>query len=203
MSHLWVLSAASGTGKTSLVKALLADDRQTQVAVSHTTREPREGEVHGKDYYFVDQDGFLKLQRKQAFVEFAQVFDNYYGTSLQEVQHRIQAGYDVILEIDWQGAQQIRKAMPDAKSIFIFPPSLADLRARLEGRGTDKKSVIEHRLAKAKQEISHASEFDYWVVNDDFDKALAALRSIIKAHRFEQRLMEAKHPSLLRTLCGT
>ena len=202
MSHLWVLSAASGTGKTSLVKALLGQDQQVQVAVSHTTRKPREGEMDGIDYHFVSQEQFEALLADNAFVEHAQVFDYFYGTSKKEIEKRIAAGCDVLLEIDWQGAVQIQKAMPAAKSIFIFPPSYEQLRGRLETRGKDDQDVIERRLSEARLEISKSESFDYWLINDHFDEALSALMSIIKAHRFEKSIMEQRFPDLVRGLCS-
>lgn len=203
MSHLWVLSAASGTGKTSLVKALLDKDENIQVAISHTTRAPREGEVNGQDYHFVSKEVFETLMAKSAFVETAKVFDHFYGTSRDEVQSRLKCGFDVILEIDWQGAEQICKTMPAAKSIFILPPSYQQLRNRLESRGKDDQKVIERRLSEARLEISKSSEFDYWVVNDDFSTALSALSAIIQAHRYEKAIMEQRHPNLVRGLCDS
>ncbi|HBF06691.1 MAG: guanylate kinase [Pseudomonadota bacterium] len=202
MSHLWVLSAASGTGKTSLVKALLAQDKHVQVAVSHTTRKPREGEINGVDYNFVTKEEFEALIQHEQFVEYAEVFGNYYGTSKAEVEKRIQSGFDVILEIDWQGARQIQEQDPAAKSIFIFPPSYEQLRDRLESRGKDDQAVIERRLSEAKLEISKSEYFDYWLINDNFEEALAALNSIINAHRYERVIMEQKHPDLVRGICG-
>lgn len=201
MSHLWVLSAASGTGKTSLVKALLALDAKVTVAISHTTRKPRQGEVEGVDYYFVSQAEFDVLLAEQAFIEHAQVFDYFYGTSKKEVQERMQAGFDVLLEIDWQGAVQIAKVMSSAQSIFIFPPSYEQLRYRLESRAQDEPSVIERRLKEAKLEISQSNNFDYWIINDHFDDALAALGAIIKAHRYEKSIIAQQFPDLIRGLC--
>lgn len=201
MSHLWVLSAASGTGKTSLVKALLAQDSQVHVAISHTTRAPREGEVNGVDYHFVEKTQFEALLAQGAFVEYADVFGYFYGTSKKEVQQSLETGFDVILEIDWQGAAQIQKAMPEAKSIFIFPPSYEQLRNRLESRGQDDQKVIERRLSEARLEISKSDEFDYWLVNDHFETALAALSAIIKAHRYEKAIMQQRFPDLVRDLC--
>lgn len=202
MSHLWVLSAASGTGKTSLVKALLAQDQQIEVAVSHTTRAPRAGEIDGEDYHFVSMAAFESLLAQQAFIEHANVFGHFYGTAKTEITKRLSAGSDIILEIDWQGAQQIQQVMPEAKSIFIFPPSYRQLRDRLESRGKDDQQVIERRLQEARLEISKSTHFDYWLINDDFDTALSALAAIIKAHRYERCLMEQRYPDLLRGLCG-
>lgn len=195
---LYVISAPSGAGKTSLVKALLEGMSGIEVSVSHTTRAMRPGEVDGKDYHFVDAEHFLAMVVEEDFLEHAQVFDNYYGTSQQAVQSLLRSGQDVILEIDWQGAQQVRALFPDCRSVFILPPSKAALRERLTGRGQDSEEIIERRLRDAEDDISHYDEFDFVVVNDDFDQALQELRAIITA----QRLALDRQTLRLRDLIG-
>jgi len=177
--HLYVISAPSGAGKTSLVKALLAARPQLVVSVSHTTRAPRPHEVDGRDYHFVSAAEFTRLAAAGAFLEHARVFDNQYGTGREQVAAQRAAGRDVLLEIDWQGARQIRQAMPDCKSIFILPPSRAALAERLRSRGTDSEQVIARRLSDAAADMSHCLEFDYAIVNDRFEQAAAELMSII------------------------
>ena len=165
---LFIFSAPSGAGKTSLVKALLQSTSHIGISVSHTTRAPRAGEVDGQDYHFTAKDDFESLVTEQAFLEYAQVFDNYYGTSKQWVESELAAGRDVILEIDWQGAQQVRQLMPSAVSVFIAPPSIAELENRLRGRGQDAEEIIQRRMQDARSEMSHYGEYDYLIVNDDF-----------------------------------
>ena len=184
--NIFIISAASGTGKTTLVSRLVDKNQDIRVSVSHTTRAPRAGEEHGKHYYFVDKAAFLDLVGQGAFLEHAEVFGHFYGTSMAKVTELCQQGFDVILEIDIQGATQVRQALPSAKSIFILPPSLAVLAQRLNNRQTDSEDVIARRLALATEEISHALSFDYVVVNDDLDEAEAALTHIIHAARYEQ-----------------
>lgn len=178
---LYIVSAASGTGKTSLLKALLEQTNKIAVSVSHTTRAKREGEVDGQHYHFVDKHQFEQLIEAADFLEHAQVFGNYYGTSQSAVEQQLKSGLDVILEIDWQGAQQVRRLMPQAVSIFILPPSREALLERLTGRGQDSQEIIDGRMAEAVSEMSHYNEFDYIVVNDDFQIALTELASIFKA----------------------
>jgi guanylate kinase len=177
---LYVVSAPSGGGKTSLVNALLERDENVTLSVSHTTRAPRPGEKDGVHYYFVDEQEFEDLVLQGAFLEHARVFDHFYGTGRAEVQRQLAAGYDVLLDIDWQGARQIRESFPAARTIFILPPSLSVLRERLIGRGQDSPAVIERRMRAARAETSHASEFDFLIVNDDFGAALADLHAIIR-----------------------
>lgn len=184
--NIFIVSAASGTGKTTLVSRLTKHHDDIRVSVSHTTRPPREGEEHGKHYYFVDVPKFETLIGESAFLEYAKVFDNYYGTSVEGVNILREQGYDVILEIDIQGAEQVRRAWPGACSIFILPPSFQVLAERLTGRGTDSPEVIERRLGKARKEIEQAFMFDYVVVNNDLVEAEADLLSIIKSHRLKQ-----------------
>lgn len=199
---LYIISAPSGAGKTSLVKQLIADMSDLTVSVSHTTRAKREGELHGRDYFFVPVDEFKRMIRQQAFLEHAQVFDNFYGTAKQTVENNLAAGLDVILEIDWQGAQQVRQMIPASRSIFILPPSIDVLKQRLQNRGQDSDDIIARRMSDAVAEMSHYAEFDYLVVNDDFQQALAELKSIVIANRLvrdrqQQRLAELL-PTLLR-----
>jgi len=193
---LYIISAPSGAGKTSLVKRLLQQMDNLSVSVSHTTRPMRSGEIEGHDYFFVSVPQFKAMLAQDQFLEHAQVFDNFYGTSRLGVEQTLAQGQDVILEIDWQGARQIRQMLPDCTSIFILPPSLPILQKRLHGRGQDNESVIQRRLAEAVAEMSHHSEFDYLLVNDDFDQALTQLKSIIVA----QRLVKTRQQQNLKTL---
>ena len=183
--NLYIVSAPSGAGKTSLLKALLERDGGLKLSVSHTTRAPRPGEEDGVHYHFVSVDEFMRLAGEGAFLEQAQVFDNYYGTSQAAVQSLLDAGHDAVLEIDWQGARQVRKAFPQAISIFIMPPSVEALRQRLGNRGQDDEAVIERRMRDARSELSHYAEYDYLVVNDDFDLALDELQCIVRAERLK------------------
>ncbi|MBE0509074.1 MAG: guanylate kinase [Marinospirillum sp.] len=183
--RLYILSAPSGAGKTSLVAALLQQVPLLEVSVSHTTRAPRPGEQDGVNYHFVDKEAFQLLQQQGAFFESAEVFGNFYGTSQQAVEARLAAGVDVILEIDWQGAQQVRKKMPDAIGVFILPPSQQALRERLNARGQDSAEIIEGRMQQAISEMSHYPEYDYLVINDDFAQALEELKAIFMARRLE------------------
>lgn len=198
--NLYIISAPSGAGKTSLVKKLITTVGNLIVSVSHTTRQSREGEKQGKDYFFVSVDDFCAMQANNAFLESAQVFDNFYGTAQQTVEENLAQGHDVILEIDWQGAQQVRQRLPNSYSIFILPPSTAVLRERLEKRGKDSEDIIERRMRDAVAEMSHYSEFDYVVVNDNFSVALHALSSIIIANRLQQPRQAAMLQPLLHDL---
>lgn len=183
---LFIFSAPSGAGKTSLVKRLVTTTPHLGVSVSHTTRAPRSGEINGTDYHFVTHETFQTMIGESAFLEHAQVFDNYYGTSQAWVETELKAGRDVILEIDWQGAAQVRRLMPQAVSVFIAPPSIAALRERLNGRGQDCEEIVERRMRDARSEMSHFAEYDYLVINDNFEQALEELRAIVIARR--QRL---------------
>jgi len=180
MSQLFVISAPSGAGKTSLVRALLERRSQLVVSVSHTTRRPRAHEVDGSDYHFVTPEQFRALVDGGAFLEHAQVFDNHYGTGERQVRERLASGHDVILEIDWQGARQVRRSMPECVSIFILPPSRAALEERLLARRTDSAEVIARRLRDAVTDMGHYREFDYVVVNDRFEQAVLDLESILE-----------------------
>lgn len=184
--NIFIISAASGTGKTTLVSRLLSRNKDIRVSVSHTTRQPREGEINGTHYHFVNVAQFEDLIGQAAFLEYANVFGNYYGTSHESVEQLQNQGYDVILEIDVQGAEQIRQALPDSISIFILPPSFQDLNNRLCGRNTDSKEVIKKRLSEARNEIKKSLLFDYLVVNDDLDTAENNLLHIIKSNRLKQ-----------------
>lgn len=177
--HLFVIAAPSGAGKTSLVKALLAQEPSARFSISYTTRKKRPTEENGRDYHFVTHQQFESMVAAGEFLEHAQVFDNYYGTARAQVEQLLAQGANVILEIDWQGAQQIRRVMRDCRSIFILPPSRAELERRLRGRGTDDEAVIQRRLRDAAGDMSHWAEFDYVVVNDDFERALAELKAVV------------------------
>jgi guanylate kinase len=197
---LYIIAAPSGAGKTSLVKKIVAELDQLSVSVSHTTRTMRPGEIHGKDYFFVNLDEFKQMIADHAFLEHAQVFDNFYGTAQLSVAQQLDNGIDVILEIDWQGAQQVRKSLPNSISIFILPPSIEVLLKRLEDRGQDSQEIIERRMQDAVSEMSHYNEFDYLIVNDDFNLALAELKSIIVCHRLEKSCQLKKLASLIKLL---
>ncbi|MEZ7688589.1 guanylate kinase [Neisseria sp. 20925_1_37] len=195
--NIYIISAASGTGKTTLVSRLLKNHDDIRVSISHTTRQPREGEVHGVHYHFVPKEEFESLIEQRAFLEHANVFGNYYGTSIAGVNSLSEGGYDVILEIDVQGAAQVRKSLPEASSIFILPPSFEVLAQRLIGRGTDSEEVIQTRLSKARHEIEQSVLFDYVVVNDDLDRAEADLFHIIKAGRLKKSAQQGFISNLL------
>ena len=197
---LYIVSAPSGAGKTSLLKALLENREDIGVSISHTTRQVRPGEENGVHYHFVDIPTFTRMIEEGAFLEHAQVFDNYYGTSEVAVINQLASGQDVILEIDWQGAQQVRERFSEAVSIFILPPSKQALRERLTDRGQDDESIIQRRMRDAEAEMSHYAEFDYIVVNDNFDTALSELRSIITAQRLHIRQQALKLKALIADL---
>lgn len=184
--RLYVIAAPSGAGKTSLVKALLERRPELEVSVSYTTRKPRPNEVDGRDYSFITPERFRELIAADALLEHADVFDNHYGTGRERVERALAAGRDVILEIDWQGARQVRKLFPRMVGIFILPPSLAELRRRLTDRGKDSPEVIERRMASAREEISHVLEFEYIIVNEQFDVALADLQAVVRAARLSR-----------------
>jgi guanylate kinase len=191
--RLVVVSAPSGAGKTSLVRALLESDPRAAFSISYTTRPPRHGEIDGRDYFFVPEDRFLGMVAAGEFIEHARVFGNLYGTSRRQVEILTGEGRDVLLEIDWQGARQIRQAMPDCVSIFVLPPSTAELERRLRGRSTDSEATIRRRLADARDDMSHWHEFDYAVVNEDFDAALGDMRAILDGAGEHLRCAEPAH----------
>lgn len=197
---LYIISAPSGAGKTSLVRRLLAETASLAVSVSHTTRARRAAEQDGADYHFVAVETFKSMIAAGEFLEHAQVYDNYYGTARQSVTDSLARGVDVVLEIDWQGAQQVRRMLPAAISIFILPPSIAILRERLQNRGQDNAETIARRMQDAVAEMSHYREFDYLVVNDDFATALMQLKSIIIANRLSQERQREQLHGLLRDL---
>ncbi|MCG8056272.1 MAG: guanylate kinase [Candidatus Thiodiazotropha endolucinida] len=197
---LYILSAPSGAGKTSLLKALCQQDGALQVSISHTTRPMRPGEEDGKDYHFISQALFQEMIGAAAFLEHAEVFGNFYGTSESEVRAKLDAGQDTVLEIDWQGAQQVRKRFPDAVSIFILPPSPEALYERLSARGQDSEAVIQGRMQQAVSEMSHYAEFDYLVINDDFDTALAELAAIVSARRLRLVSQSERHSEQISAL---
>ena len=199
---LFVVSAPSGAGKTSLLKALIPSDPQLRLSVSHTTRAPRPGEQDGVHYHFVDRPQFEQMVAEGAFLEHAQVFDNLYGTAEATVRDLLAGGHDAVLEIDWQGARQVRKRFPDAVGIFIVPPSVAALRERLGGRGQDSLEVIERRMRDARRELSHYGEYDYLVVNDVFERALDDLRAIVVAERLRRPRQEAALGANLTEMLG-
>jgi guanylate kinase len=202
--NLFILSAPSGAGKSSLINALLKQDspRKMQVSVSHTTRDTRPGEVNGEHYHFVSVNEFKKQISRHAFYEYAEVFGNYYGTSEQAIDQQLAQGIDVFLDIDWQGAQQVRMKKPEVTTIFISPPSKQELENRLRGRGQDSEEVIQSRMAQAQAECSHYQEFDYIIVNDDFDQALLDLTTIVNNQRLKQSQQAAQHQTLFAELTG-
>ncbi len=197
---LYIVSAPSGAGKTSLLKVLLEDADGIGVSVSHTTRAMRPGERNGVHYHFVDESTFKKMIAQGDFLEYAQVFDHYYGTSQAAVMAQLALGQDVILEIDWQGARQVRECFADAVDIFILPPSKVALRERLTGRGQDDDAIIARRMQDAEAEMSHYDEFDYVVVNDDFDTAVADLQAVISSQRLRVERQRVSLQSLLADL---
>lgn len=200
LGNLFIITAASGAGKTSLVRALLQQDSQIKLSVSYTTRQPRVGEVNGEHYHFVDEASFLKMLDENDFLESAHVHGARYGTSKTCVNEVLAAGQDLILEIDWQGAAQVRQLYPEAISIFILPPSMQELQSRLRGRGQDSDEVITKRLAAAKDEMSHVGEFDYVTINDKFEVALEDLNAIVRTQRLKREKQLARHATLLKGL---
>ena len=197
---LYIISAPSGAGKTSLVKALIDSQPQVRVSVSHTTRTIRPGEVDGVNYHFVSREQFLNMLEHNDFLEHAEVFSNLYGTSQAWVEKTLKEGMDLILEIDWQGAEQVRRLLPQAKSIFILPPTKEALRHRLTNRGQDCGEIIEQRMREAVSEMSHYVEYDYLLINDDFDHALADLKAIFRANQLLQIGQQQRHSGLLGEL---
>jgi guanylate kinase len=197
---LYIVSAPSGAGKTSLVKALLDTQPLARVSVSHTTRPMRPGEVDGVNYHFVSREAFVERLEHGEFLEHAEVFGNLYGTSQRWVEQTLEDGYDLILEIDWQGAQQVRHLMPQAKSIFILPPTQEALRQRLTNRGQDSDEVIDKRMREAVSEMTHYVEYDYLVINDDFAHALVDLQSIFRANQLRQETQQQRFENLLGQL---
>lgn len=198
--NLFIVAAPSGGGKTSLVKQLTGQIDNLWVSVSHTTRDIRQGEVHGQHYFFIDEKQFLEMIAAGAFIEYANVFGHLYGTSKLDIEKHLAAGIDVVLDIDWQGAAQIKAVFPDAVTIFILPPSLAALKERLMERKRDNAAVIQDRMQRAYAELSHYNEFDYLIVNDNFSQAVAELRAIVIANRLTAKRQIQKQNKLLSFL---
>ncbi|MHB1677704.1 MAG: guanylate kinase [Sulfuriferula sp.] len=198
--NLFIVTAPSGAGKTSLVRALLAHDPRVHLSVSYTTRAPRPGEEDGRDYHFVSMDDFMAKLSAGEFLESAEVYGNCYATSEQWIRQTLASGEDVLLEIDWQGASQVRRLFADAIGIFIVPPSLAALQARLIGRGQDHPDVVARRFAAAREDISHVSEFDYVIINDDFDTALADISAVLRSYRLRASRQLARYADLFTSL---
>jgi guanylate kinase len=192
--NLFIVAAPSGAGKTSLVNALLKQDHDLALSISYTTRAPRPGEVDHREYHFVAEAEFLAMIQRGEFLEHAQVFGNRYGTAAPWIRQQTSAGRDLVLEIDWQGAQQVRRLIQGAVSVFILPPTMEELERRLRDRGQDSDAVIEQRLTAARDEISHADEFDYVIINKDFDMALADLAAVVRASRLGLARQRQRHP---------
>jgi guanylate kinase len=197
---VFVISAPSGAGKTSLVQGVRRRVAGLGFSVSYTTRRPRPGEVHGEHYYFVDKQTFVELMGRGEFIEHALVFGEYYGTSKSQVRAMLQAGQDVILEIDWQGAQQARQAIPSCVSVFILPPSRHTLQCRLQGRGSEDPAAITKRLADAREEISHYNEYDYLIVNDDLQEAMDLFEAVIRVGRQRTAVQRIRQAALIQAL---
>ena len=193
---LFIVAAPSGAGKSSLVNAVVADDPDLALSVSYTTRAPRAGEVNGREYHFVDRATFQRMLEAGEFLESAEVHGNFYGTSQKRIADARARGHDVVLEIDWQGAQQVRRLFPDVVSVFILPPSGAELERRLRARGQDSEDTIRRRLAAAREEISHAAEFDFVIINNDFEQARKDLVAVVRAARLKLDRQSARHPEL-------
>ena len=198
--NLFIITAASGAGKTSLVRAMLQADQQIKLSISYTTRPPRPGEVNGVDYHFVDEATFLKMLDEGDFLESAHVHEARYGTSKTCVDEVLARDEDLILEIDWQGAAQVRELYPEAISIFILPPSIPELESRLRGRGQDSEQVIAKRLAAARSEMSHVREFEYVTINDKFEQALQDLMAIVRTQRLKCDKQLVRHAELVKGL---
>ena len=200
LGNLFIISAPSGAGKSTLINALLKQHADMQLSVSHTTRSPRPGESNGVQYHFTDVPAFKQLIEQNQFIEWAEVFGNYYGTSKAALADKLAQGIDVFLDIDWQGARQIKQQLPFVTSIFILPPSVEALEQRLNQRGQDSAEVIAGRMAKAQDEISHADEYDYWVVNDDLELALQQFSGIIQTQRLKQQKQAIRQQKLISGL---
>ena len=197
---LFIVTAPSGAGKTTLVSGLLERDPLVRLSVSYTTRAPRTGEVNGQHYHFIDVQGFRALRDKGEFLEWAEVHSNYYGTSKRWLEEQIRAGRDILLEIDWQGAQQVRKVFPKAVGVFILPPSVEELERRLRGRGTDSEDVIARRVLAARGEMRHVAEFDYVIINENLPTAIEDLVAVVRASRLRYANQEARQPAFFHYL---
>ncbi|WP_337879546.1 guanylate kinase [Rheinheimera sp.] len=198
--NLFIISAPSGAGKSTLINALLKKHADMQLSISHTTRAPRPGETNGVQYHFTDVPSFQQLIEQQQFLEWAEVFGNYYGTSKSAISDQLARGIDVFLDIDWQGARQMKAQLPFISSIFILPPSVAALEQRLNQRGQDSAEVIAGRMAQARAEISHADEYDYWIVNDNLQQAIAEFEAVILSHRLRKAKQVQRQSALLTGL---
>ncbi len=198
--NLFILSAPSGAGKTSLVSALLESNKHIALSISYTTRAPRPGEIDGKDYHFVSREKFLEMAKHGDFIESAEVYGNLYGTSQSWIEKELVSGRDILLEIDWQGAEQVRRLMPHVISIFILPPSLSALETRLKGRAQDSAEVIARRLQAAREDISHVAEFDYVIINDKLDEALRQLNAVVIAVGLHRDSQLSRHATLINQL---
>lgn len=198
--NLFIISAPSGAGKTSLVHALLGINPHIDLSVSYTTRDPRPGEQDGKDYHFVSRETFLEMAKRGEFLESAEVYGNLYGTSQAWISQEITKGRDILMEIDWQGAAQVRRLFPDSISIFILPPSIAALEQRLKGRGKDNDAVIAHRMAAAREDVAHVAEFDYVIINDNLDAALRELNAVVLSSRLRSSKQMSRYQGLINQL---
>jgi guanylate kinase len=198
--NLFIISAPSGAGKTSLVQSLLKHDPHIELSVSYTTRDPRSGEQNGKDYHFVSRETFLEMAKRGEFLESAEVYGNLYGTSQNWIRQEIARGRDILLEIDWQGATQVRRLFPDCVSIFILPPSLAALEQRLKGRGKDSDAVIAKRMAAVREDVSHVAEFNYVIINNDLNDALQELAAVVLSARLRSNQQLSRHQELINQL---
>lgn len=198
--NLYVVAAPSGAGKTTLVRLLLEREAKVQLSVSYTTRGPRPGEMNGREYHFVDAGEFQAMIERQEFLEWAEVHGNFYGTSKKWIADQLADGRDVLLEIDWQGAQQVRSIFPQAIGIFVLPPSMDELTRRLTGRGTDSADVVARRLAAARAEMRHVGEFDYVIINDQLEQALDDLCAIVRASRLSFGVQRANHAALFERM---
>lgn len=198
--NLFIISAPSGAGKSTLINALLNKHADMQLSISHTTRAPRPGETNGVQYHFTDVPHFKQLIEQQQFLEWAEVFGNFYGTSKSAISDQLARGIDVFLDIDWQGARQMKAQLPFISSIFILPPSVAALEQRLNQRGQDSAEVIAGRMAQARAEISHADEYDYWIVNDNLQQATAEFEAVILSHRLRKTKQVQRQSALLTGL---
>lgn len=197
---LFIISAPSGAGKTSLVHGLLARNPQIDLSISYTTRAPREGEVDGIAYHFVSRETFLEMAGRGEFLESAEVYGNYYGTSQSWISQEIAKDRDILLEIDWQGAAQVRKLFPECVSIFILPPSMQALAQRLKGRGTDSKEIIDRRMKAVSEDVAHIAEFDYVIINEDLSEALHEFNAVVLAARLRGTCQLSRHQNLINQL---
>lgn len=198
--NLFAVSSPSGAGKSSLISALLAKHQDMKVSVSHTTRSPRPGEVNGEHYHFTDVETFKLLIEKDEFYEWAEVFGNYYGTSKSAINQQLSQGIDVFLDIDWQGTEQMRKLVPSMISLFILPPSKQELESRLNKRGQDSQEIIAGRMAQAQSEMSHYNEYDFVMINDDFEQTLTNFEQIVLSHRLKMENQQSKFADLINEL---